>query len=74
MLPGPDLATARERLATRVHTVWQRYLTTNAATYLSQAGQHIEQLGEADWYSFVALRAAVTQQDLDRALAAIRAT
>jgi hypothetical protein len=73
-LPGPNLDAARERLATRVHALWHRYLTTNAESYLVQAGQSIERLREADWYSFVALQTALTPQDLARALNAIRAS
>jgi hypothetical protein len=70
-LPGLDLATARDRLAARIRTAWQPYLTTNAQTYLSEAGQSIDELREADWYSYVALRTAVEPADLNRALAAI---
>jgi hypothetical protein len=73
-VPRPDLGAARDRLATRVRGLWQRFLTTNVEAYLQRAGQSIEQLREADWYSFVALQTAVTGDDLDKALAAIRTT
>ena len=70
-LPGPDLAAARDRLAARVRARWQPYLTSNVETYLVQAGQSIEQLRDADWYSFVALHTEVHPEDLNRALSAV---
>ena len=62
---------ARDRLAARVRARWQPYLTSNVETYLVQAGQSIEQLRDADWYSFVALHTEVHPEDLNRALSAV---